>query len=61
MNYNTPSMFYVGQAMWDDIKILGHLVYPFVCMSVSVYMVGRYQKCYGVPLRKYLVYAILYL
>ena len=54
-------MFYVGQAMWDDIKILGHLVYPFVCMSVSVYMVGRYQKCYGVPLRKYLVYAILYL
>ena len=31
-------MIYVGQAMWDDIKILGHLVCRFVCMSLSVYM-----------------------
>ena len=49
-------MVYVGQAMWDDIKILGHLVCPFVCMSVCVYVVGRYQKFDGVPHKKYCVY-----
>ena len=55
---STPIMVYVGQAtcMWDDIKILGHLVCPFVCMSVCVYVVGRYQKFDGVPHKKYWVY-----
>ena len=43
--------------MWDDIKILGHLVCPFVCMSVCVYVVGRYQKFDGVPHKKYCVYS----
>ena len=43
-------MVTVGQPQWDDIKILGNLVCPFVCMSVCVYMVGRYQKFDGVPL-----------
>ena len=50
-------MVYVGQAMWDDIKILGHLVCPFVCMSVCVYVVGRYQKFEVVPHKKYFVYS----
>ena len=39
----------VGQALWDDIKILGHLVCPFVCMSVCVYVGHWYQKLHGVP------------
>ena len=30
-------MVYVGH-MWDDIKILGHLVCPFVCMYVCMYV-----------------------
>ena len=35
---STRNMVYVGQAMWDDIKVLGHLVCPFVCMYVCVYV-----------------------
>ena len=27
-----------GQALWDDIEIPEHLVCPFVCMSVCVYV-----------------------
>ena len=38
----THIMVYAGQAMWDDIKILGHLVCTFVCSFVCVYVVGRY-------------------
>ena len=54
----TPIMVYVGQAMWDDIKILGHLVCPFVRMSVCVYVVGRYQKFHGVPHKPDCVYTL---
>ena len=54
----TRSLVYVGQAMWDDIKILGHLVCPFVCMAVCVYVVGRYQKFDGVPHKKYWVWYV---
>ena len=35
------------------------LVCPFVCMSVCVYRVGRYQKFAGVPLSAYCVYIVL--
>ena len=34
---STPSLFYKGQAIRDNIKILGNLVCLFVCMSVCVY------------------------
>ena len=48
----------MGHVVWDDIKILGNLVCPFVCMSVCVYIVGRCQKFDGVPYQEYCVYYV---
>ena len=45
----------------DDIKILGHVVFLFVCMSVCLYVVGRYQNFDDVPYKPYWVYYCTFL
>ena len=44
----TRIIVFVRQAMWNDIKTLGHLVRPYAC----VFVVGRYQKFDGVHKKK---------
>ena len=52
-------MVYMGHAIRDDIKNWDIVVCPFVCMSVSVYKVGRYKTFHGVPYKPYCVYMVL--
>ena len=37
MGYTQFVLIGTGQANWDNIKFWGHVVCPFVCMSVCVY------------------------
>ena len=55
VRYSTRSMWGMGHAVWDDIKILGHCsvsVCQYVCLCVQV---GRYQNFHGVPYQEYCV------
>ena len=44
---HTRIMDFEGQAMREDIKILGHVVCPFVCKYVCVYdaLISKISRC----------------
>ena len=56
---STLSMVYVGQAMWDDIKILGNLVCPFVCNAMQGHTwFNLRRKIFCLSLKELIIFCI---